>query len=343
MLRLVINERLTAAAEEIFGLVEKTIAEYQDEIIRSQREVAELKLMIKQLTVLNPEVSLFRFSTDLQSVPEKASLLQQQDQLPNEEENETHDSQAIKKEKVDLCIAPELEAYSSDNVDVRLDESEKTTRTNCQLSPTFRSITLTLGSNKEWNGTGGSGSPSCGLSHGGTSFVEQKRRIKRQFSEKNKKHCRFCHMQFETYSALIRHVDKIHSGRKAFKCSECDKEFPRREHMKLHMRTHTNEKPYRCNFCEKLFTQSSNLNVHLRIHTGEKPYFCSMCCNMVASTYHLKKCGTKASTVGNSLRCLDCGKMFYSAVKLRVHMNIHKARKPYTIASAAYNTSDSLA
>ena len=60
LLRLLVNERLTAAAEEIFGLVEKTIAEYEDEAVRSKREIIQLRQHIEQLTVLKPEVTLFR-------------------------------------------------------------------------------------------------------------------------------------------------------------------------------------------------------------------------------------------------------------------------------------------
>lgn len=39
MLRLLINQRLTAAAEEIFGVFGRTIAEYEEEISRSKVEI----------------------------------------------------------------------------------------------------------------------------------------------------------------------------------------------------------------------------------------------------------------------------------------------------------------
>ncbi|KAJ0066248.1 hypothetical protein NL108_004127 [Boleophthalmus pectinirostris] len=37
-LRALVNERLTAAAEEIFALFERTIAEYEEEVCRSKEE-----------------------------------------------------------------------------------------------------------------------------------------------------------------------------------------------------------------------------------------------------------------------------------------------------------------
>nr|XP_046258143.1 uncharacterized protein LOC124066089 isoform X2 [Scatophagus argus] len=60
LLRLLVRERLAAAAEEIFGLVEKTIAEYQEEAVRSKTEVIQLKRQLEQLTVLKPEVIISR-------------------------------------------------------------------------------------------------------------------------------------------------------------------------------------------------------------------------------------------------------------------------------------------
>lgn len=45
LLRLLINKRLAAAAKEIFGLVERTIVEYQDEAVRSKREIININII----------------------------------------------------------------------------------------------------------------------------------------------------------------------------------------------------------------------------------------------------------------------------------------------------------
>lgn len=60
LLRELVNERLAEAAEQIFRLVEATIAEYQDEVVRSRKEVIQLKKQLQQLSVLKPEVILSR-------------------------------------------------------------------------------------------------------------------------------------------------------------------------------------------------------------------------------------------------------------------------------------------
>uniref|UniRef100_A0A667WRY5 Zinc finger protein 239-like n=1 Tax=Myripristis murdjan TaxID=586833 RepID=A0A667WRY5_9TELE len=154
----------------------------------------------------------------------------------------------------------------------------------------------------------------------------------------HEKACRFCGKHFSRDSDLIRHVDESHTGEKAFKCPECDKEFARRDHLAVHLRIHTGEKPHSCPFCGKSFAQSSNLNVHMRMHTGEKPYFCKTCGKMVAHSYHLKTCGMTEPKGEKSFRCIVCGKKFHTASNLRVHMKIHEARKPYTIVlSSSYH------
>lgn len=50
-LKAFLNERLTAAAEEIFGAVEKTIVEYKEEICRSKDlEISRLRIQLKLLS-----------------------------------------------------------------------------------------------------------------------------------------------------------------------------------------------------------------------------------------------------------------------------------------------------
>lgn len=58
LLRELVNERLAVAAEQIFRIVEKTIAEYQDEVVRSKKEVIRLKKHLEELSVLKAEVIL---------------------------------------------------------------------------------------------------------------------------------------------------------------------------------------------------------------------------------------------------------------------------------------------
>ncbi|KAM6911520.1 uncharacterized protein PEZ65_015756 [Lycodopsis pacificus] len=66
------------------------------------------------------------------------------------------------------------------------------------------------------------------------------------------------------------------AGEKHFRCSECEKTFGTRQHLKRHMRTHTGEKPFSCSVCKKSFNKGSTFQNHMRTHPGEKPFSCSV-------------------------------------------------------------------
>lgn len=59
-LKMLVNQRLSAAAEEIFELVERTILEYQDEVVRSKREINQLKQQIEQLLGVKSGGEIFK-------------------------------------------------------------------------------------------------------------------------------------------------------------------------------------------------------------------------------------------------------------------------------------------
>ncbi|XP_037651595.1 zinc finger protein sens-like isoform X16 [Sebastes umbrosus] len=67
MLRALVKQRLTAAAEEICGLFERTIAEYEEELSRSKEENERQQKLLD--AVLHPQLQLHRaVSTDVQQL-----------------------------------------------------------------------------------------------------------------------------------------------------------------------------------------------------------------------------------------------------------------------------------
>nr|XP_046179429.1 uncharacterized protein LOC124010800 isoform X2 [Oncorhynchus gorbuscha] len=64
LLNVFVTERLSAAAVEIFGAVEKTVAEYREEIFRSAEENERLRREMDM--IIKSEIQLYR--TDFQQL-----------------------------------------------------------------------------------------------------------------------------------------------------------------------------------------------------------------------------------------------------------------------------------
>ncbi|KAE8281066.1 hypothetical protein D5F01_LYC21648 [Larimichthys crocea] len=330
LLRLQVNERLAAAAEEIFGLVEKTIAEYQDEVVRSRTEIIQLRKQLEQLTVLKPEVMLFR--ADIQLVSEEILPSQQPDQLPTVVKTEALDSQQVhekltqfllpvlqtkpifedllpslqqcdikaeqiqkypqvKEEQVEQCISPDVEADTSNNAEVGLPNSELTSDFDLFTSSAAVTVGVNESTDDKQDESDGLSMLCCDSKEDQSQSVEVHMELEQH--QRVKKSCRFCSDTVLSDRALRRHMQRFHKGQKAFKCLKCNKEFDQRHHLIQHVRIHTGEKPFSCDYCEKSFSQNSSRITHMRRHTGEKPYHCAKCGKSFVSSGHFKICKMK--------------------------------------------------
>ncbi|XP_042370430.1 histone H3.v1-like, partial [Plectropomus leopardus] len=104
MLSLLVKQRLTAAAEEIFGLFERSIAEYEEELSRSKEENERQQKLLD--AVFSPQLRLHRADVQqLLVVKEEVppSSVDQEDQEPPKikEEQEDPEPPHIKEEQED--------------------------------------------------------------------------------------------------------------------------------------------------------------------------------------------------------------------------------------------------
>ncbi|XP_029463187.1 zinc finger protein 211-like isoform X2 [Rhinatrema bivittatum] len=88
--------------------------------------------------------------------------------------------------------------------------------------------------------------------------------------------CTECDKSFTKRAHLREHMG-IHTGVRPYACPNCEKRFRKQCNLIVHQRTHTGEKPHKCNECGKSFSQTSNLFIHQKIHRGEKPFMCAEC------------------------------------------------------------------
>ncbi|XP_033995581.1 zinc finger and SCAN domain-containing protein 12-like [Trematomus bernacchii] len=284
-----VKQRLTAAAEDIFVLFERTIAEYEEELSRSKQENERHRKLLD--AVLQPQLQIHR--TDVQQLvvvkeevpPEQqewSSSLDQEDPEPpphiKEEQEELWSSQ--EGEQLQGLEEADITKSTFTPVPVKSEDDEEKP----QSSQLHQRQTEHMETEADGEDCGGPeparnsdperhlqpetedkpGDSSEPDTEGSADWKET--REPGSNSQRNKQD----HVSDSRRSA----------GEKTFSCSVCEKYFAERG-LQRHMRIHTGEKPFSCSVCEKYFTQSGDLNRHMRNHTGEKPFSCSFYYNQL--------------------------------------------------------------
>ena len=86
--------------------------------------------------------------------------------------------------------------------------------------------------------------------------------------------CSMYEKQFNTKINFTRH-SPLHSRKKLYSCSACDKSFFSQSTISEHMNMHIGK--FKCAECDKCYGSSCNLEVHQRSHLGEKVLECTVC------------------------------------------------------------------
>uniref|UniRef100_UPI0037E86C13 zinc finger protein 566-like n=1 Tax=Semicossyphus pulcher TaxID=241346 RepID=UPI0037E86C13 len=307
-LREFVNERLTAAAEEIFGVFKRTIVEYEEEIDR-QRRLLDL--------VCKPELKLHRIEleevlADEQLINQESnSSLYQDDPEPPE----------IKEEQEELCSSQDGEQL------VLKHETDIFMLT----TPNEDSVHSEPGPKRDllffhYSHVAENQDPKGGKhADSGTTRDEK--------PEPRKGHEQSIHHSNTVYKSNLSdfHCD-TQTGKTSFKCDTCGKTFKGRSGFQRHMFVHTGEKPYPCKTCGKVFSNMSALKVHMRIHTGEKPFSCKTCGKDFRYKCDLR-IHMRTHTGEKPYLCQTCGNDFRHNGDLRIHMRTHTGEKPYSCST----------
>ncbi|XP_063754091.1 zinc finger protein Gfi-1b-like isoform X2 [Eleginops maclovinus] len=329
-LRVFVSERLTAAAEEIFGVFKKTIVEYEEEIAR-QRKLLDV--------VLRPEIHLRRIELPLQYIYQDEEDLAEQ-QLCIEDGNFSPDQEdeeppQIKKEQEELhtvqveeqlVLKHETEAFMVTPTDEENEHSE---------DHYFNSYETLSAANKEYV----SNIPSINyvvpdpssnqqvFSHNFHKTESQNQKSGKHgdsgstinATEQNKTH----HNQSNITCNIHRDTP---TGLTFYTCDTCGREFKNKTTLNRHFRVHTSERPYFCNTCGRTFKDIATLRKHESIHTGEKPYPCQIC----GKHFRLKNDVTNHMRTHTDERphvCNICGKRYRRKMDMKWHMRMHTRDK----------------
>ncbi|XP_061889283.1 zinc finger protein 771-like isoform X4 [Entelurus aequoreus] len=366
MLRALVDQRLTAAVEEIFVVLERTIAEYEAELSRTKEENYQLldAVFKKHQVVLHrtdiceeqllPEKqeSSFRMVKEDPSKrktrhhgPSGVSFSSLTQTLPCKKEEEDSLTPHIKEEEEEHSISQggdHIEGLvdipvtgvpvKSEDGEVKGESEEKR-----EAEPPSSSSTQHMTTEGDGDHCGGSQADKMlaplsdsedTTSHSPDIDDEHSKDDKTCHTDNTQLKCSHCDKTFKYHSDLKTNTRR-HTGEKTFICSICSKGFVESHKLKVHMRTHTGEKPFSCSICGLSFTRKAGLKEHTRTHTGEKPFSCSVCDSNFAQSRNYKQ-HMRTHTGEKPFSCSICGLSFIRKDSLKEHTRTHTGEKPFS-------------
>ncbi|XP_061886277.1 zinc finger protein OZF-like isoform X9 [Entelurus aequoreus] len=367
MLRALVDQRLTAAVEEIFVVLERTIAEYEAELSRTKAENYQL------LDAVSKKHQVVLHRTDVQQPPH-IKYDEEDPQPPHmkEEEKEVWISQegecVVGQEEDDVSKFP-LTVVS-----VKTEEHEDKAPESSQLHHSPNVQRVSAGSHEEeWHTSVGQKelqapshikeeqlhdedeAQSLQLHHSQSEENRGAELVSQHITEADGEHCEDIKSEPDSIFAPLSDMDHMmshssdhsdhiqkplesqndskgdtrhHTNNKHFDCSQCGKYFKKKSNFTEHMRKHTGEKPFTCSVCKKSFSTKLNMTTHMRTHTGEKPFACSGC----AKRFNTKKDMTRhmrTHTGEKPFTCSVCKKSFSTKEHMTRHMRTHTGEKPF--------------
>ncbi|XP_047204313.1 zinc finger protein 880-like [Girardinichthys multiradiatus] len=298
-----LTERLTAAAVDIYGFVEKTVVEYQEEVYRTQQENQRLQRLLD--LVYKPEIRLHRTDAKPPAVPASTDDIAPMQQLSFEEISEVKEEQ--REELWSNSTKEQASVEDSDDGDALTRELIKTVQQleDCRAAEESREIQQTSPEDPK--------------------LAEEK-------TTTTLYRCHICNYIFTKRIVLTWHLkmheNKSKDGKGNFNCHICGKHIPCQSNLQNHMRVHTGERPYSCHYCGKGFKLKGHMTEHLRTHTGEKPFSCHICDKSFNRGSTLRKHVFAKHKEERPYRCDYCYELFTEKLLMKRHIRKVHGVKP---------------
>ncbi|XP_072308013.1 uncharacterized protein [Eucyclogobius newberryi] len=354
-LRVLVTARLTAAAEDICALLERTIADYEEELCRSEEENQRKQRLLDSALTRSPAAVQLRAASALSEprsrhVTRTASLTVVSgtggedgviDVMPlcpagargpsvtapdviKEEQSVTQDEQlqVLASESSGVCVKTEessqLQQRLPEHKDTQDEEPHVQTHGDTKLSSD-------TDGDEDWRAPFGCSAAQMETEADGGRYVQVQVRA-RSTAAQNPGADLYLEDRPET--SVNMDASGTAEGRKTHQCSLCNKRFARNRNLQIHLRLHSGERPHSCSFCNKTFAQIGALNYHLVTHTGQIPLSCPVCKKGFRISSHLKAHMT-THTGEKPYSCSFCKKAFSQKAHLTVHWRTHTGEKPF--------------
>ncbi|XP_070841068.1 oocyte zinc finger protein XlCOF6-like [Chaetodon trifascialis] len=298
-LRAFVEQRLTAAAEEIIELFERTIAEYEEELCRQRKlldavfkpQVRLHRADVQQLLVSQeedpPEQQDCLDSVDQEDPPELPHIKEEQKELWTNQEGEQLgglEEADLSKFTLSVPVKSEEQEPQSSQLDQRQTEQVNTGSDgeDCRGPGPDRNFNPDHLQPATHDTTSDSSEPetddSCDWEPpSGLKPLNNEECGSDMECNSGKTSVSSCATSLGSKEHLQKH-NGIQTGEQPFSCSVCGKGYYHKSSLRSHMRLHSEGKRFSCPvFCKTNFSSRSNLSRHMRMHTGEKPFSCSVC------------------------------------------------------------------
>nr|XP_019942041.1 PREDICTED: gastrula zinc finger protein XlCGF48.2-like isoform X1 [Paralichthys olivaceus] len=298
-----LTERLSAAALDIYGFVEKTLTDYQEEVNRTRQENRRLQRLLDLL--YKPEIRLHRADSrqiDLSTRKPEVCVEEKQIQtecIPKEEPDDTDILNPV------VTVGVNEENQMPTQVETGGEHSE-------YEAPHNPTQVITDGEHTEHEKLSRhEQQPSSG-------YTKKKRRF----------YCNICSQSFLKRAKVNLHL-AVHAANGLLNptsavlvCIECGRKTNSNSLMIRHMRVHTDTKTFACSICGKRYKSQRNMKEHMQTHTMEKPYSCEICGTRFNRASSLIKHVKHKHREDMAFKCTQCSQRFKLVIELKQHMRI---------------------
>ncbi|XP_041664817.1 gastrula zinc finger protein XlCGF57.1-like [Cheilinus undulatus] len=342
MLRSVVDQRLTAAVEEVFELLQRAISEYEDQLSRAKEENHRQQKLLD--AVYNPEVQLHR--ADIQQL-----MVSKEEILPVQIGSSFSLNCMISEpphmkeelEEVELCSkqareplqgaeeADLINIFTLSSVTVKSETGDEEKPHSLQLHELQWEVngdTEHLESEADGEDCGGS-DRSLNLDSHLQLVTTDKTLCSSGCKTGDSADCLMSDEPQEDLNPLLNKEVQYDTENTSVSSSECDPPFGLKTQLQGHKGIQTRDKPLTCSVCGKRLSSKGSLKQHMLRHSAEKPFSCSVCSRTFVSRAEIVM-HMRSHTGEKPFECGVCGKRFSHKRSMKIHSAIHTGVKPFS-------------